>query len=264
MNSTLTRDCEEYWSCLWKEGQSIWQQKGVTKLLEDNKEVILAGKSSARVFIPLCGKARELKWFYDLGHTVIGVEFVEECVRSYFTDNDLQFEEATCPITECKILRTTDHRLQIFVCDIMDFKRECAGAMDIVWDRSGFTAMRVENRARYAAVIKSLLAPNFSYGMWTVVYDVPTFVDTVLPRSAGEYALREHFGLDPPRPASVHHGLQERLGPRTTAPVLCYGDKLALTDDIARQARPILGRQPSSEKPAFHRAMRKKHIKADM
>ncbi|KAH7980068.1 hypothetical protein HPB49_012934 [Dermacentor silvarum] len=47
------------------------------------------------------------------------------------------------------------------------------------------------------------------------------------------------------------------------SPVLCYGHKLALTDDIARQARPILGRQPSSEKPAFHRAMRKKHIKAD-
>ncbi|KAH7941468.1 hypothetical protein HPB49_013988 [Dermacentor silvarum] len=44
-------------------------------------------------------------------------------------------------------------------------------------------------------------------------------------------------------------------------PVICYGDNL--TDDIARQVGPILGRQPSSEKPAFHRAMRKKHIKAD-
>ncbi|XP_070395721.1 probable thiopurine S-methyltransferase [Dermacentor albipictus] len=105
MNCTLPRGTREFWSHLWKEGLSTWQQEGVTKLLNDNKEVIIAGKSRARVFIPLCGKARELKWFYDLGHTVIGVEFVEECVRSYFTESGLQLEEATCPIINCKIFR---------------------------------------------------------------------------------------------------------------------------------------------------------------
>ncbi|KAH7965214.1 hypothetical protein HPB49_004707 [Dermacentor silvarum] len=47
-------------------------------------------------------------------------------------------------------------------------------------------------------------------------------------------------------------------------PVLGYGDHLALSDDNARQARPILRRQPSVEIQAFHRAMRKKYIKSDM
>ncbi|XP_049511135.1 thiopurine S-methyltransferase-like isoform X2 [Dermacentor silvarum] len=163
MYCALPRDSEEYWSHFWNERLSIWQQEGVTK-------------------------------FYDLGHRVIGVEFVEECVRSYFTESELELEEATCPIIKCKILRTPDHRLQVFICNIFYFKRECAGTMDIVWDRSGFTAMRVEDRARYAAVIKSLLAPDFSYGMWTVVYDTHSVVETVGPRSAGESALREHFG----------------------------------------------------------------------
>ncbi|XP_049511136.1 thiopurine S-methyltransferase-like [Dermacentor silvarum] len=194
MDCAPTLYTEEYWKYMWKNGLSMWQKEGVNKLLEDNKEVILAGKSRARVFIPLCGKAPELKWFYDLGHTVIGVEFVEECVRSYFTENGLQLEEAICPIIKCKILRTTDNRLQVFICNILEFKRECIGAVDIVWDRSGFTAMRLEDRARYAAVIKSLLAPDFSYGMWTVVYDGPMLLNTIAPRSAGEYALREHFG----------------------------------------------------------------------
>ncbi|XP_075550512.1 thiopurine S-methyltransferase-like [Dermacentor variabilis] len=181
------------------------------RLLADNKDVILAGKSRARVFIPLCGKAHELKWFYDLGHTVIGVEFVEECVRSFFAENFLQVEEASCPITKCKILRTTDHRLQVFICNIFNFHKECAGTVDIVWDRSGFTAMRVENRARYAAVIKNLLAPDFSYGMWTVVYDTPNIADTIGPRSAGEYALREYFGDTAAKIALVDSHVQETM-----------------------------------------------------
>lgn len=43
--------------------------------------------------------------FLDLGHNVVGVEFVEECVREYFSENDLEIEEATCPLINCKILQ---------------------------------------------------------------------------------------------------------------------------------------------------------------
>ncbi|XP_037280158.2 thiopurine S-methyltransferase [Rhipicephalus microplus] len=194
MEGATSRETKEFWSHLWKQGHTVWQQPGVHKLLINNKETLLRGRTGARVFLPLCGKAHELRWFYDMGHNVIGVEFVEECVRSYFNDGGLQIEEATCPIIKCKIFRTPDHRLQVFICNIFDFKRECAGIMDIVWDRSGFTAMRVEDRGRYAAVIKNLLAPGFSYGMWTVVYDSETDVDSWAPRSAGESAIRKHFG----------------------------------------------------------------------
>ncbi|XP_070395502.1 thiopurine S-methyltransferase-like [Dermacentor albipictus] len=212
MACTSPRDTQEYWNYMWKEGQSMWQKEGVTKLLSDNKEVITAGKSRARVFIPLCGKASELKWFYDLGHTVIGVEFVEDCVRSFFDENGLKLEEATCPIINCKILRTEDHRLQVFICDIFDFKRDCIEAVDIVWDRSGFTAVRLEDRSRYAAVVKKLLAPDFSYGMWTIVYDSHGTADMVGPRSAGESAIRECFGDTAAKIALVDSQVEERTG----------------------------------------------------
>ncbi|XP_037520678.1 probable thiopurine S-methyltransferase [Rhipicephalus sanguineus] len=172
MDGASQRKRAAFWRTLYEEKRATWQQQGVTKFLLDNKDRIIGGKTDARVFIPLCGKAHELKWFYDLGHRVVGVEFVEEAVRSYFIEKDLPMEEATCPITQCKVIGTTDHRLQVFVCDIFDFKRECAGVFDIVWDRSGFTVIGVEDRARYAAVIKNLLAADFSYGMWTIVYSM--------------------------------------------------------------------------------------------
>lgn len=194
MNDSVDRRNKEFWINLWKSGQSIWHQEGVTKHLLDNKDVILAGKENARVFLPLCGKAHELKWFLDLGHSVVGVEFVEECVRSYFEENDLNMEETTCPIINCKILQTPDRRLQVFVCNIFDLTSECTGPVDIVWDRSGFTAMKKEDRPRYAAVMKSLLAPGFSYGLWSVVYDESLPAHELSPRSAGEAVIKEHFG----------------------------------------------------------------------
>ncbi|XP_077544658.1 thiopurine S-methyltransferase-like isoform X2 [Haemaphysalis longicornis] len=153
---------QEYWRELWTtEGADIWQQEGVYK-------------------------------FLDLGHTVVGVEFVEECMRAYFSENSLQMEETTCPVTKCKILQTPDKRLRIFICSIFDFRRECTGLFDIVWDRSGFTAINEDDRAKYASVLKSLLAPGFSYGMWTVVYDAPSY--KLSPRSTDEATLREYFG----------------------------------------------------------------------
>ncbi|XP_077545969.1 thiopurine S-methyltransferase-like isoform X1 [Haemaphysalis longicornis] len=216
---------QEHWRELWTtEGADIWQQEGVYKFLLKHKDLILAGKKDARVFIPLCGKAHELKWFLDLGHSVVGVEFVEECVRAYFSDNGLQMEEAMCPVTKCKILQTPDQRLRIFICNIFDFRRECTGLFDIVWDRSGFTAVKEEDRAKYASVLKSLLAPGFSYGMWTIVYDAPWYkrkflcphgvqmkprcgstsgMSRRLPRLTATLRRKRYFSTDPGRPNST-------------------------------------------------------------
>ncbi|XP_077486282.1 putative thiopurine S-methyltransferase isoform X2 [Amblyomma americanum] len=169
MSDLVDRTSKQFWINLWKDGQPIWQLKSVNKFLLHNKEVILAGKENARVFIPLCGKAHELKWFLDLGHRVIGVEFVEQIVLSYFEENHLRMEETTCPIINCKIIQTPDHRLQVFVCNIFDFKR-------------------------YASLLKSLLAPDFSYGMLSVHYDESLPAQTLAPLSTGEAAIKEHFG----------------------------------------------------------------------
>uniref|UniRef100_A0A224Z5L3 Thiopurine S-methyltransferase n=1 Tax=Rhipicephalus zambeziensis TaxID=60191 RepID=A0A224Z5L3_9ACAR len=192
-------------SCGTKARRVLFASK--TRLLKDNKDVVLAGKTRAQVFVPLCGKAHELKWFVGLGHRVVGVEFIEDCVREYFAENDLKHEEATCPAIGCKILQTPDKRLRVFICSIYDFRRECAGPMDIVWDRSGFSAITEEDRPRYSSVLKSLLVPGCSYGMWTISYDAPWY--KLNPRSVTEAALLEHYG-DVAKPVLVDSYIVER------------------------------------------------------
>ncbi|CAN7989162.1 unnamed protein product, partial [Ixodes hexagonus] len=76
-------------------------------LLRKHQDVILAGKRDAQVFVPLCGKALELKWFYEKGHRVVGVEVVEDPVRAFFDENTLPYEESFCPVLKCKILQVS-------------------------------------------------------------------------------------------------------------------------------------------------------------
>nr|XP_037275414.1 probable thiopurine S-methyltransferase [Rhipicephalus microplus] len=191
MTTVAVNDGLDFWTAWWKEGSPTWQRPGVCRRLAANKDVILAGKTNAQVFIPLCGKAHELKWFRDMGHRVVGVEFVEECVHEYFHENDLQVVESVCPVIKCKILQTPDKTIRIFICNIFDFKSECAGPMEIIWDRSGFTCVLQEDRPRYVTLMKSLLAKDFSYGLWGVHYNAPWY--TRSPRSVDAATIKKLY-----------------------------------------------------------------------
>ncbi|KAG0411544.1 hypothetical protein HPB47_011323 [Ixodes persulcatus] len=155
----------EYWTNRWKNGDTPWHRDGVCPLLEKNQDVILAGKQDAQVYLPMCGKAPDLKWFYGKGHRVVGVEYIEEVARGFFVDNSLPFDEAECPVLKCKILQSADKRLRIFVCSVFDFNKSCAGAMDIVWDRGALSSIDVELRGRQYCSL--LLLSSFFYPIFT-------------------------------------------------------------------------------------------------
>ncbi|KAM7294221.1 thiopurine S-methyltransferase-like [Ixodes scapularis] len=182
----------EYWITRWNNGNTPWQLDRVYTLLEKNQDVILAGKQDAQVYLPMCGKAPDLEWFYNKGHRVVGVEFLEAVARDFFVENNLPFDEAVCPVLKCKIFQTPDTRLRIFVCNVFDFNKSCAGAMDIVWDRGALSSIDVELRDRYVTLMKSLLSPNFSYALWTIVYDDSTYEG--FPKNMPEAVVRKLFG----------------------------------------------------------------------
>lgn len=46
------------------------------------------------VLVPLCGKSVDLRYLYDLGHTVIGIEAIEAAAEQFFLENgDLELKK---------------------------------------------------------------------------------------------------------------------------------------------------------------------------
>lgn len=55
----------------------------------------MTGDAKIRIFLPLCGKAGDLNWLYQAGHTVLGVEGVPFVVEQFFRENKIEHEKTS-------------------------------------------------------------------------------------------------------------------------------------------------------------------------
>jgi len=121
----------------------------------------------ARVFVPLCGKARDLLWLRAQGHEVVGVEVSAIAVRDFFAENDLR------PVVEQYEDREYwyEDGFTLIRGDFFDITQEevagCAG----VFDRASLIALPPSMRADYAAHLKAILPGWAQTLLVTLEYD---------------------------------------------------------------------------------------------
>ena len=62
------------WHEVWEDSNTPFfhKEKVVPFILQFQSEILPKDKRTAAIFIPLCGKAAEIKFFHELGATIIG------------------------------------------------------------------------------------------------------------------------------------------------------------------------------------------------
>ncbi|NXT96689.1 TPMT methyltransferase, partial [Anhinga rufa] len=88
---------EEEWLRKWETGNIGFHKEHGHPLLQKHLDVLLNGKSGLRIFFPLCGKAVEMKWLVDMGHSVVGVEVSEQALKEFFAEHSLPYREEPVP-----------------------------------------------------------------------------------------------------------------------------------------------------------------------
>ena len=153
-----------FWRTRWKNGQIGFHRSEVHPLLERFVDRLPRG---GRVLVPLAGKSIDLHYLADRGHSVVGVELVEDAVRQFF-------EEAKI---EPEIVRSTHSiayqagPIEMHAADFFQMTPQHLGRCDAVYDRAALIALPVAMRARYAAHLASLLPRQSGILMITVEYD---------------------------------------------------------------------------------------------
>lgn len=109
---------------------------------------------SARVFVPLCGKTRDIGWLLAQGYAVVGAELVETAVVRLF-------EELGVPPTiiergPLKHYQAPD--LDIWVGDVLELTPPLLGQVDAVYDRAALVALPNHLRPVYARQLQTLTA----------------------------------------------------------------------------------------------------------
>lgn len=162
----------EEWQEKWVNRNISFHQERGHQLLKKHLDTFLKDEKGLRVFFPLCGKAVEMKWFADRGHSVVGVEISELGIREFFTEQDLSYsEEPIAEIPGAKVFKSSSGNISLYCCNLFDLPRVNIGKFDRIWDRGAFVAVNPGDRKRYADVMLSLTRTGFQYFLCVLAYD---------------------------------------------------------------------------------------------
>ncbi len=144
----------ELWNKRWNDGQTGFHEGAPNALLATHIARIEEQKAHARILVPLSGKAVDVRWLADRGHDVVGVEFVERAVLSFFDEQKLT------PVAS-KIGGAAAFQAGRITLVCGDFFEVASspelGEFDVVFDRAALVAVEPPLRGRYVEACRARL-----------------------------------------------------------------------------------------------------------
>lgn len=153
----------QHWLDRWENNQIGFHQQHINTHLED----LWADAhfpSGCRVFVPLCGKSRDMLWLRAQGHEVLGIEISPRAVTDFFVENDLQSQVTR----DARFERHTCDGLTLLSGDYFDLRPEDLADIGAVYDRASLVALPPAMRAdyvRHMALIKPAAARTLLISM---------------------------------------------------------------------------------------------------
>ncbi len=135
-----------FWLQKWENGDIKFHKSESNAFLVEHFEKLNLAKGS-RVFLPLCGKTRDLAWLLSCGYRVVGAELSELAINELF--DDLGVEPTISRVGELTLYQAKD--IDIFVGDIFNVFDEILGLVDAVYDRAALVALPANMRERYTS-----------------------------------------------------------------------------------------------------------------
>ncbi|MBE7379889.1 MAG: thiopurine S-methyltransferase [Leptolyngbya sp. SIO1E4] len=134
---------------------SFWLQRWETNNIGFHKSEVnpilvqyfkkLSLREGSRVFVPLCGKTRDIAWLLSNGYRVAGAELIEMAIEQLFDELGVapQISEVGA------VKHYSAQNIDIFVGNIFDVSGDRLGLVDAVYDRAALVALPEEMRHRY-------------------------------------------------------------------------------------------------------------------
>ena len=155
----------DFWQARWDEGRIGFHQDEVNPYLQ-RYWPSLGVTSGAMVFVPLCGKSRDMLWLRDQGYSVIGVEIVPRAVEAFFAENNLTVTQR--PHGAFTLWESED--IKIFQGDFFDLSADDVAEIAAVYDRASLIALPPAMRQRYATQLRAILPSETNVLLVTMDY----------------------------------------------------------------------------------------------
>lgn len=138
----------DFWRRRWKDNDiAFHEEKGNSLLVKYFDQLSL--RKGSRVFIPLCGKSRDIHWLLYNGIQVAGIELSNLAIEQLFKELGIQ-----PVITKKGGLNThSAQNIEIFGGDIFKLTANYLGPIDAIYDRAALVALPADVRQEYAKLL---------------------------------------------------------------------------------------------------------------
>ena len=210
-----------FWHQKWERGDIGFHESETNPLLIHHFDA-LGVQAGDRVFLPLCGKTRDIAWLLAGGYRVAGAELSGIAVEQLF--NELGVAPS---ITQAaKLAHYSASGIDIFVGDIFALSAEDLGPVDAIYDRAALVALPAGVRERYASHLVGI-AGLATQLLVTLEYD-QRLLDGP-PFSVDETEIRRHYGaaydVQCIERNAVEGGLKGKVAATESAWLLCKADR---------------------------------------
>lgn len=176
----------DFWQERWLRGETGFHQPEVNVDLQSHWAALQTARDRS-VFVPLCGKTRDMCWLRALGHPVIGVELSELAVQSFFGELGL----TPVQTRQGPLQRWQASGFTLYCGDFFAIGPEPLAGCAAVYDRAALIALPAPMRQRYVQHLLAVLPPATSTLLLTM--DYPQQQMQGPPFSVDETEVRQLF-----------------------------------------------------------------------
>ena len=175
-----------FWLQRWQQSDIGWHQDEINAHLSELWPHLRLPAGST-VFVPLCGKSRDMAWLAGIGHPVLGVEISDLAVAAFFEEHGVApARQRRGFFEECSAGGVT-----ILCGDFFRLKSGDLPPIAAVYDRASLIALPAVLRRRYVQKLSKLLTAGAHSLLITLEY--PQEEMDGPPFSVGEGEIGELF-----------------------------------------------------------------------
>lgn len=155
----------QFWLERWQQGATGFHQAQINADLRQYWP-LLRCPPGARVFVPLCGKSRDMRWLHAQGHRVLGIDLSELAIQEFFAAEELSAVQQRGGQLAC----WQADGYELYVGDFFELPAAALSQVSAVYDRAALVALPPPLRLQYAQRLSALLPPHCRVLLLTMVY----------------------------------------------------------------------------------------------
>lgn len=166
----------DFWLERWSNDEIGFHQQTINPYLTyfyGDKGPSLESREKLKVFVPMCGKSKDMLWLSQNGYKVFGVECSERAVKAFFEENALNYRFAEKDGYALYQANDQIAEIEVLQGDLFALRQEDLGGVTDIFDRASLVALPVEMRTAYVKTMTEVQKPGVRTLLVTLTYNQP-------------------------------------------------------------------------------------------